>query len=99
MEPPEIASVAEGLAITQPVRGTRLLQALYETNGRCISVTEDEIWRAYHTMAGKGFFIEPTSATAIAGLGKVLDQVEPDESIVIVLTGSGLKTTPKFSHF
>ena len=87
-------SLAEGLAIAQPVRGRRLLQAVRESNGTCVMVGEDEIRVARQEMALQGFYIEPTSATAIAAL-KYLDHlVKPDDIVVIPLTGSGLKGSP-----
>lgn len=87
-------SVAEGLTITEPVRGRRLLQALRETDGMCITVEEDDILAAQRQMAHLGFFIEPTSATAIAALPAVLERARPGEMIVVPLTGSGLKGAP-----
>jgi threonine synthase len=45
-------------------------------------------------MALHGFYIEPTSATAVAALEKVNQLAKPGETIVIPLTGSGLKGSP-----
>lgn len=87
-------SVAEGLAIAAPVRGRRLLQALRETGGTCITVEEEQILAARLQLARKGFYIEPTSATAVAALRAVFEQAERGEIVVVPLTGSGLKGTP-----
>ena len=87
-------SVAEGLAIDNPVRGHRILQAIRETNGECVTVAEDEILSAQRDLAKLGFFVEPTSATAIAALKSVVRLVKPNETVVIPLTGSGLKGAP-----
>ena len=87
-------SLAEGLAIAQPVRGRRLLQAIRESNGTCIMVEEEDIRLARQEMAAHGFYIEPTSATAIAALKHVNRLAKPGETIVIPLTGSGLKGSP-----
>jgi threonine synthase len=87
-------SRAEGLAIAQPVRGRRLLQAVRESNGTCVMVDEDEILAAREMMAAHGFYIEPTSATAVAALKRIAHLTKPDETIVIPLTGSGLKGSP-----
>ena len=38
--------------------------------------------------------VEPTSATAVAALEVVLQQAAPDETVVVPLTGSGLKGSP-----
>lgn len=93
-EEPMGTSLAEGLAIAQPARGRRLLQAVRESNGTCITVEEEEILAARQEMASHGFYVEPTSATAVAALNKVNQLAKPDETIVIPLTGSGLKGSP-----
>jgi threonine synthase len=87
-------SVAEGLAIAAPVRGCRLLQAVRESGGTCIMVEEEAIHTARRLLAHQGFYAEPTSATVVAALEKVKDFAGPDESIVLPLTGSGLKGSP-----
>ncbi len=87
-------SVAEGLAIAQPVRGRRLLQALRETDGICVSVEEEAILEAQRQLAHHGFYAEPTSATAVASLAAVSRIAKLDDTIVVPLTGSGLKGAP-----
>jgi threonine synthase len=87
-------SLAEGLAIAQPARGRRLLQAIRESNGTCVMVDEDEIRAARQMMASRGFYIEPTSATAVAALQHVNEIAGPEDTIVVPLTGSGLKGSP-----
>jgi threonine synthase len=91
---PTAASVAEGLAIAEPVRGRRLLQAVRETNGTCVAVEEDAILEAQERLARQGFYVEPTSATVIAALESVARLATVDETIVVPLTGSGLKGAP-----
>jgi threonine synthase len=88
---PTTPSLAEGLAIAEPVRGRRLLQALRETEGTCIAVEEEAIQAAQHQLAHAGFYVEPTSATVIAALPAVAEQADAGDVIVIPLTGSGLK--------
>jgi threonine synthase len=46
-------------------------------------------------MCEQGFYIEPTSAAAIAGLQKYVKGLASDEVIVSVFTGHGLKATAK----
>ena len=83
-----------GLAIAEPVRGRRLLQALRDTGGTCVSVEEEAILDAQRRLAHHGFYAEPTSATAAAALQAVAQLAGPDDTIVLPLTGSGLKGTP-----
>jgi len=91
---PTTPSVAEGLAIAQPVRGRRLLQAIRETGGTCTVVEDNAILSAQRQLAHHGLYIEPTSATAVAALEAVFKLAGPDETIVVPLTGSGLKGSP-----
>jgi threonine synthase len=88
-------TIAEGIAIAEPVRGNQILAAVRETKGEFISVTDEEIETALLVMGRLGFYIEPTSAATIAGLNKYIISAKDDERIVSVFTGHGLKSTEK----
>lgn len=85
-------SIAEGLAITRPVRAKRIMQALYESQGAGLIVEEEEILPARDELAKNGFFVEPSSAVASAALSQVITYCGQDTQVVIALTGSGLKS-------
>jgi threonine synthase len=87
-------SVAEGLAIADPIRGDRVLRAIRETDGTCLIVRDEATLRAQRRLAHQGLFVEPTSATVVAALDQLLPQIDPDETLVAPLTGSGLKGEP-----
>jgi threonine synthase len=89
---PKATSVAKGLAITKPVRWKRMLQALRESNGKCIAVSEEEIMSAHKELAKLSFYVEPTSAVVVAALPHLFAVIKPKDTIVISLTGSGLKS-------
>jgi threonine synthase len=86
-------TVAEGIACRLPVRGAAVLRALRWSDGKAISVTEHEIELALAELLGCGYYVEPTSAAALAGLRKLTasGDVDPAGRNVVVLTGSGLK--------
>jgi len=88
-------TMAEGIAIAEPVRGRQILEAVRETGGEILAVTEKEIRLAQGEMGRKGHFIEPTSAATIAGLKKYLRKKRRKETIVSSLTGTGLKSARK----
>ena len=88
-------TIAEGIAIAQPVRGRQILQAVRDTGGTFIVVSEEEIVAAHVEMCGRGFYIEPTSAATIAGLHCYLDGAPGEEIVATTLTGHGLKTGGK----
>jgi threonine synthase len=88
-------SVAEGLAISKPVRGKRLLQAVRETGGMCVKVGEDAILNAQKSLARRGIYVEPTSATVVAALHDLKSVFGENDLVIVPLTGSGLKGAPK----
>jgi threonine synthase len=89
------ATLAEGIAVAQPVRGAQILKAVRQSRGAFVKVNEQEIAAALAELHKSGFYVEPTSATAVAGFKK-WHKTEPQNSrAVIVLTGHGFKTTIK----
>jgi threonine synthase len=95
-------TVAEGIAAATPVRSLEILEALRVSNGLVRTATEAEIWSAFETLAGRGLYVEPTSATAAAALDNlILDgTIASSDSVLLYLTGSGLKSTDTIaSHF
>jgi threonine synthase len=92
-------TAAEGIAIAAPIRGIQILEAVRFSNGYLIAVTEQEIKEALHEMCRIGFYIEPTSAVAIAGVKRYLKESPPpeDEVILSAFTGHGLKAGGKIS--
>jgi threonine synthase len=88
-------TVAEGIAIAKPVRGRQILEAIQETGGEMLAVTEKEIKVGLTEMGRKGHFIEPTSSATIAGLKKYLKEKNRKEIVVSTLTGMGLKSAGK----
>jgi threonine synthase len=93
-------TMAEGIASAVPVRGAAVLEAARESDGGFVTATEKEIWESCERLFSLGFYVEPTSATALAGLEKLLRQgtIKPGENIVVLLSGFGLKATDKILH-
>ena len=86
-----LASIAEGVMVSKPVRWKKIIQAVEESQGMCIAVNEEDILPARNQLARAGFFVEPTSALAVAALSKIFQNTNADKIIVVSLTGSGLK--------
>ncbi len=85
-------TMAEGIAIVNPVRSRALLQALRESRGLTPVATEEQIAQAQAGLAHTGIHVEPTSAVAAAVMPQVQEHISPGETIVVALTGSGLKS-------
>jgi threonine synthase len=90
-----LPTVAEGIATAKPTRVAEVLRAVRVSGGAVVAVSEAEIVAALRDLARRGLYVEPTSATAAAGLTRLLAAglIRPDESTVLVLTGSGLKAS------
>jgi threonine synthase len=88
-------TIAEGTAIRRPVRLVELLQAVRETKGQTVSLTEEQITEAVRRLAATGLYAEPTSATAAAAVDVLVQRgaIRPTERTVVLLTGTGLKST------
>jgi len=86
-------TIAEGIAIAEPARAEQLRECINNTSGEILTVTDDETVTAHKQMAKMGFYIEPTSATAIAAFKKYL--MSENEIVVAPLTGHGLKAAKK----
>jgi len=92
--PPD--SIAEGIVARDCYDATKAIRALRESNGIAVAVDDLEVIEYMELLAGKeGVFVEPTSATTLAAIGKLRETYAIDKSdrIVCVLTGSGLKAT------
>jgi threonine synthase len=88
-------TVAEGIATAWPTRVAEVLRAVRESDGAIVAVEEAEIVEALRGLARRGFYVEPTSAVAAAGLSRLLASgaIRRHETTVLVLTGSGLKAS------
>jgi threonine synthase len=94
MEPVAAHSVADSIVAGLPRDRNKALAAVRETGGAYLAVSDAAILDAIPTVAqNTGVFSEPAAAASYAGLVKAVDQglVDPDERIVVMLTGSGLK--------
>jgi threonine synthase len=91
------STIAEGIAIANPLRGLQIIEAVKETKGNLITVNESSIIRSLKSMGQKGYFVEPTSAATIAGLNHYIKTTGRDETIVSILTGYGLKASDRIA--
>ncbi|MDC0336407.1 threonine synthase [Pseudodesulfovibrio sp.] len=90
-----LPTLAEGIAIVRPERGPQMLDAVRETGGQFLAVSEEEILAAFNDMARKGYCIEPTSAAVIAGTAIYAAVADLEDIIVTMFTGHGLKAGDK----
>jgi len=87
-------SVATGLMDPFPWDGDAALEALNESSGTAVKVTNEEILDGQRILAkNEGIFAEPSGVTALAGLLKLRNEgkIASDDRVVVEITGSGLK--------
>ncbi len=90
-------TVADSISVGLPRDRLKAMRAVHESGGAFIRVSDTEILKAIPWVASmSGVFAEPAGATAFAGLKKAVlhELVSPDDRIVVINTGSGLKDIP-----
>ena len=87
-------TLATAIRIGAPVSWKKAVNAIRDSGGTAETVTDDEILDAQKLLARvEGIFVEPASASSIAGLIKLVNNgvIDKDERVVCVTTGHGLK--------
>lgn len=87
-------TIADSISVGIPRNGYKALNALRDSKGITVDVSDDEILSAITELARyTGVFGEPAGVTSFAGLKKLVSQglIGEDETVVFVVSGSGLK--------
>jgi threonine synthase len=95
VEPVKPSTIAKSLAIGNPADGYYSLKIMKQSGGEATSVTDDEIIEGMKLLARtEGIFAETAGGVTVAVLQKLVAQgkIDPDELIVVYVTGNGLKT-------
>ena len=90
----EPETVATAIRIGNPASWTKAVAARDESNGAIEAVTDADILAAQRDIARlEGIFCEPASAAGVAGVRRLAAEgrIEPEERVVCILTGAGLK--------
>jgi threonine synthase len=84
---------ATAIRIGDPASWDRAVKAIRGTDGRVISVSDEEIFAAKTVIDHAGVGCEPASAASIAGVRRLaaVGAIPPNASVVAVLTGHLLK--------
>jgi len=94
VEPVTPDTLADSIAVGRPRDAWKAVRAIRDSGGFAVAVSDEEILDAMRVLArGAGVFGEPAGVTGLAGLRRALDEgrVEPDERVVVLVTGNGLK--------
>lgn len=94
MQPMPANTIADSISASLPRDRVKAMRAVQETNGAFIAVSDDEIVAAIPQLARlTGVFAEPAAAASFAGAKRAVQSgiIHPDEQVVLLITGSGLK--------
>jgi threonine synthase len=93
--PVKPATIAKSLAIGNPADGPYALELARSSGGGVDAVSDDEIRAGIKLLAETtGVFTETAGGVTTAVLAKLAErgEIDPDERVVLVITGEGLKT-------
>lgn len=92
--PMEENTLADSIAVGVPRNPDKAIDAIMESHGIVINVTDEEIMAAQKLLGSTcGVFGEPAGVTGIAGLKKAceLGLIPQNSTVVSIVTGNGLK--------
>lgn len=85
-------TLAEGIAIGKPARGAEVLEMIRKHSIRVVTAPEAQILECRRQMAAKGFYVEHTTAAALAAYYRYQELYGPTHDALISLCGAGLKS-------
>ncbi|MFY0406313.1 threonine synthase [Solicola sp. PLA-1-18] len=93
---PDPETLATAIRVGNPASWTLAEAARDESSGRIDAVSDEAIMKAQALLASRdGVFVEPASAAGVAGLVQSVEAglVDPGQTVVVTVTGHGLKDT------
>jgi threonine synthase len=93
-------TVAEAITTGNPMGGDEIISKACQHNWLAEDATEAEILEAQRVLAQAGWFVEPATATTLGAVRKlrVTNRIAADESVLLMLTGAGLKDLDALKH-
>lgn len=95
-------TIAKSHAIGEPGDGIYVLRKLRESRGYAEDVSDLERVEGIKMLAKtEGIFSEPAGGVVIGALKKLVEKskIDSDETVVCLITGSGLKATEALTHY
>jgi threonine synthase len=96
----DATTVASGLRVPKAIGDFLILDALRESGGTAVAVSDEELIAATKEIgAAEGMFCAPEGAACLPALRKLMDAnlVKTDERVVLFNTGAGVKYLEVFS--
>ena len=89
-------TIADSISVGVPRNPDKAINAIVESKGIPVEVTDDEILEAMRVTGREcGVFGEPAGVTGMAGLSKLCSEgvIPADASVAVIISGNGLKDT------
>jgi threonine synthase len=93
--PQKPETAAHSIAIGAPGDGALVVDAVRSRSGSAAMVSDEEIFGAIDLLgATEGILTEPAGGTTVASTARLAQEgkIAPDETVVMVISGNGLKT-------
>jgi threonine synthase len=94
-------TIAAGLRVPKAIGDFLILDAIRESGGTAIAVTDDELVEGARELArNEGIFAAPEGGACVPAIRKLLERgdIKPDEKVVLFNTGSGIKYIDVFDQ-
>ncbi|MBC8479181.1 MAG: threonine synthase [FCB group bacterium] len=94
IQPVQADTLADSIQVDTPRDGEKALNAVRNSDGFGIRVSDDNILDAQYELSRfTGLFAEPAAAAAYAGLRAAMDEnrIPQNSSVTLLITGTGLK--------
>jgi threonine synthase len=94
-------TIAAGLRVPKAIGDFLILEAIRESGGTAIAVTDDELVDGARELARtEGIFAAPEGGACVPAVRKLLERgdIKPEEKVVLFNTGSGIKYIDVFDQ-
>jgi threonine synthase len=88
-------TIADSIDVHAPRNWRKAIHAVQESDGTFVTASDEAILDAMRLAGRYGVFAEPAAAAALAGVVGAMDGkiIGPNERVLVMITGSGLKDT------
>ena len=84
-------TLADSINVPKPRNWRRAVQAIRESNGDMVCVSDDQILAAMRSAGANGVFAEPAAAASVAGIevARADGLLSKSDTVVAMITGAG----------
>jgi threonine synthase len=88
-------TIADSIDVHVPRNWRKAIHAINEAHGELVTASDDEILDAMRLAGRHGMFAEPAAAASLAAVVSAIELkiIGPDDRVLVMVTGSGLKDT------